>query len=339
MRLSTRFPLERLVKIDQELRQGYWPNATSLAAALEVATRTILRDIEFMRLNLKAPIAYDAVHHGYFYTEADFRLPFFRISEGEYLALFLGERLLQAFGETPVAADLARFFAKVQAMLPESVTLDPQHLAESFSARPSTQALGDAQQFQALVTAIDRKQQLELVYWTASRDETCRRVVDPYHLASIDGEWFMIGYCHLREDVRTFSPGRIREMKPTGDSFDRPADFRIADYLDGGFRKIRGGGPPQKVRLRFSPALAPLIRERTWHVSQSLHDEHDGSVILTLKLTHLLEIKRWAMSWGSECEVLEPEELRQEIVRDLHQALRQLAASHPNPTAERSSPQ
>lgn len=95
MRLSTRLPLERLAKIDQELRQGYWPNATSLAAALEVTTRTILRDIEFLRLNLKAPIAYDASHHGYYYTEADFRLPFFRISEGEYLALFLGERLMQ----------------------------------------------------------------------------------------------------------------------------------------------------------------------------------------------------------------------------------------------------
>jgi len=209
----------------------------------------------------------------------------------------------------------------VKAMLPDTVTPEPQHLAESFSARPSTQSLGDAKQFQALITAIDKKQQLELVYWTASRDETCRRVVEPYHLASIDGEWFLIAYCHLREDIRTFSPGRIRSLKQTGETFNRPADFRIADYLDGGFRKVRGAGRAQTVRLRFAPAIAPLIRERTWHSSQTITNEPDGGVILTLKLTHLLEIKRWAMSWGAECEVLQPEELRQEIFREMRLSL------------------
>lgn len=209
-------------------------------------------------------------------------------------------------------------------MLPDTVTLDPQHLTESFSARPSTQSLGDAQQFHKLVTAIDRKQQLELVYWTASRDETCRRVVDPYHLASIDGEWFLVAYCHLREDTRTFSPARIRSLKPTGVTFDRPADFRIAEYLDAGFRKIRGSGSPQTVRLRFSRAIAPLIRERTWHTSQSLTEQPDGGTILTFTLTHLLEIKRWAMSWGKDCEVIEPAELRKSIAAEFRQAIGQL---------------
>jgi proteasome accessory factor B len=338
MRLTTRFPLERLARIDQELRRGSWPNANSLAVDLEVTPRTIQRDIQFLRDSLHAPIIYDAVRHGYRYTETDFRLPFFRITEGEYLALFLAERLLQAYGDTPVAGDLARFFGKIKVMLPETVTLDPHHLADCFSARPSTQSLGDAKQLQSILEAIDSGRQLELVYWTASRDCTCRRVVDPYHLASIDGEWFLIGYCHLREDMRTFSPGRIRSVRLTGTMFERPADFRIAEFLDGGFRKLQGGGPAQIVRLRFSPSIAPLIRDRTWHKSQTATRQPDGSVIVSFRIAHLLEVKRWALSWGSDCEVLEPEELRQEVTRDLRKSLKKAESSHSGKAPHTSGP-
>jgi proteasome accessory factor C len=57
------------------------------------------------------------------------------------------------------------------------------------------------------------------------RDDTCRRIVDPYHLTSIDEDWYLVGYCHLREDIRMFAPSRIRRMKGTGQDFDLSAGF------------------------------------------------------------------------------------------------------------------
>jgi len=163
--------------------------------------------------------------------------------------------------------------------------------------------------------------QLELLYWTASRDETNRRVVDPYHLTAVDGDWFLVAYCHLREDTRLFAPGRISELRETGERFERPADFCIEDFLAPRFRKVRGSGPAQEVRLRFSPLAARYIRERVWHPTQELHEEADGGLVLMLRVNHLVEVKRWALWWGAECEVLGPEELRslmrQEIGRML----------------------
>jgi predicted DNA-binding transcriptional regulator YafY len=88
------------------------------------------------------------------------------------------------------------------------------------------------------------RRQVEVVYWSASRDEQSRRVIDPYHLTSVQGDWFLVAYCHLREDVRMFAPARIRSLRQTGERFERPIDFRIGDYLHASFRSKRGEDAP-----------------------------------------------------------------------------------------------
>ncbi|MGE3809834.1 MAG: helix-turn-helix transcriptional regulator, partial [Gemmataceae bacterium] len=171
--------------------------------------------------------------------------------------------------------------------------------------------------FRQLCSAVRAGKQLELVYWSASRDATTRRVVDPYHLASLEGGWYLIGHCHSREEVRMFVPGRMRVLRETGERIERPADFSIADYLDGSFRVMRGTGAPQRVRLRFAASAARFVRERTWHPSQKIVKQKDGGLILTMKVTHLLEVKRWALSFGAECEAIAPRQLRDEIKQEL----------------------
>ncbi len=260
---------------------------------------------------------FDRDRNGYFYTNPSWRIPLPQLSEGELLALFLAERLLHQYRGTPFAADISRVFQKITAMLPDSVTLNMDQLAQAYTFRVQNTDAGEPKQFRALLQAVERRRRLELIYWSASRDETLRRLVDPYHLAAIDGDWFLIAYCHLREEVRTFSPGHIRELKETGVTFDPPADFRATDYLDAGFRKVRGTGPGQTVRLRFNPVAARWVREKTWHASQTLEEHADGSLTLTFAVNHLAEVKRWVLSFGAECEVLGPEELIENISRDV----------------------
>ncbi len=115
-----------------------------------------------------------------------------------------------------------------------------------------------------------------------------------------------------------FSPARIRSLRETGVTVARPADFRLADYLDVGFRKMRGTGPLQTVYLRFTPVAARFIREKKWHPTQTLEEEADGGVTITIRVNHLVEMKRWVMSFGAECSVIEPKELRQEIANEIN---------------------
>jgi predicted DNA-binding transcriptional regulator YafY len=323
MRLSSRPPLARLALIDREIRKGTWPTCNRLAGLLDVGRRTVLRDLDFLRDRLHAPLEFDRPHNGYCYRDPTFCLPYWQMSEGDLVAVFLAERLLQEYRHTPYAPALAAAFAKITAALPDPVTIDLAHLAEAVSLRHQGADPGEAGRFALLHKAVCEGRQLELLYWSASRDQTARRVVDPYHLASIDGDWFLIAFCHLREDIRMFAPGRIRELKETGVSFQRPADFHAAAYLDAGFRKMRGTGAPVRVRLRFRPAAARYVCERVCHPTQELRDLAGGRLEMTLRLNHLLEVKRWVMSLGPDCEVLEPEQLRSEVAAELLQAVRQ----------------
>lgn len=321
MKLAVRPALLRLALIDEKLRAQAWPNASSLARELEVTPRTIHRDIEYLRDQRCAPIAYDPKKNGYYYTESTFRLPYFSLSEGECIALFLAERLLQQYRGTAFASDISRLFQKVVTLLTEPVSINLQHLSEAVSFRQRSAGLGEIAQFERLQRATRDCHRLEIVYWTASRNDICRRVIDPYHLASVDGDWFLVAYCHLREAVRMFAPGRIREVRGTGETFERPADFRINDYLDVGFRKVRGNGPAQTVRLRFPPSVAHLIQEKEWHPTQKLRKRGDGSVTLTFRVNHLLEVKRWVLSFGVECEVLAPGELKATIAAEIQKMI------------------
>jgi predicted DNA-binding transcriptional regulator YafY len=322
MQTASRPPLRRLAALDRMIRSGAHPNARTAAAELEVHPRTIHRDLDFLRDSWGAPLEYCPRQHGYYYRDTDYALPLMRLTEGELLALFLAERAMQHYRDTPYGSDLATAFHKLTARLPEEVTIDLSHLDDAYSFRGPDVRAGDLLLFRRVARAVQDSRCLELVYWTASRDEEVRRVVDPYHLTSVSGEWYLVAYCHLREEVRMFVPSRIRSARETGERFERPADFSIDAYLDGSFRALRGDGKPRRVRLRFTPEAARWVGEKVWHASQQARRRPDGSLELTLRLTSLIEVKRWAMSWGTACEVLEPEELRQDIVRELNETLR-----------------
>jgi predicted DNA-binding transcriptional regulator YafY len=320
MRLASRPPLARITVIDRELRAGAWPNAGTLARLLEVSPRTVQRDFLFLRDRLHAPVCFDPHHNGYRYTDATYRLPLFQLSEGELVAVFLAERLLQEYRGTPYGPALASAFRKIADNLPDEVSLDLNQLGAGVFFRQRSLGPADVEIFTKVQQAVRRGRQLELLYWTASRDETCRRRVDPYHVGAIDGDWYLIGYCHLREDVRMFALARIREVEETGETCERPPGFKLADYLDAGFRKFRGKGRPKTVRLRFHPAAARYVREKAWHPSQKLVPLEDGGLEMTFQVTHLLEVRRWVLSWGQECVVLEPAQLRRAVLADLKNA-------------------
>jgi predicted DNA-binding transcriptional regulator YafY len=297
------------------LRDQKYPNTRTAARELEVHPRTIHRDLVFLRDSWGAPLEFSARRNGYFYTDANFALPLMSLSEGELIALFLAERVMQQFKNTPYAKALSTAFRKLTASLPDSITVDLSHWEEAYSFRQVDGEAMDPHTFHELGRAIQHGEQLELLYWTASTNQTCSRIVDPYHMTGIDGQWYLVAYCHLREEIRMFAPSRVRSVSKTGHYFERPPEFRIDEYLDHSFRAMRGRGEPQRVRLRFSAEAARYVRERTWHSSQQIEEREGGALELTFNLGHLLEVKRWVLSWGADCQVLEPDELKQ-LVRD-----------------------
>jgi predicted DNA-binding transcriptional regulator YafY len=337
MRTATRFPLERIVLIDRAIRAGAFPNATSLARELEVDPRTIHRDIEFARDRLKAPIVFDARRNGYTYSDPNYRFSPISITEGELVALFVAERALRQYRGSPFGADLERAFAKIQAGLTDHITIEIDRLGEAYSFHTTAPSSCEPGLFGDLARAVVGMRRLTIEYDSISSGRSIRREIDPYHLACVDGQWYLAAFCHVRHEVRLFVPARIVGLQFTDETFEAPINFCIKTYLGESLSVFRGEpGVTHRIRVRFTSLAVRLVAERTWHPSQTIEHTPEGDLIVGLTLSHLREAERWILSWGADAEVLEPDELRKSVARSLGEACTRYATPQPKPTAARA---
>jgi proteasome accessory factor B len=328
--LHSRPPLERMLRIHQSLQSGRFPNASSLAADLEVSSKSIHRDLEFMRDRLELPLAYDAARNGYHYTEEVGNFPTLQITEGELFALLVAEKALQQYRGTAFERPLVSAFKKMAASLPDTVSLNIAEWEQTISFRTRVEPILNLEIFDALSRAAARREQLQLTYRKPGQRATELRVVDPYHLANINGEWFLFAWCHLRKDIRTFVPARIQAVQPTGRTFARPQKFSLEKRLRDSFG-VQSGQGLFEVVLEFNELVADYIREKKWHESQVLRELPDGGLELRMKLSSLAEVERWVLGWAGNARVLQPPELAESVAAAARKILQN--SSTPSPGA------
>jgi predicted DNA-binding transcriptional regulator YafY len=308
---SSRPPLERMLRIHRALQAGTFPNASRLAREVEVSSKTIHRDIEFMRDRMNLPVEFDPRRNGYFYHGEVSAFPTMQITEGEIFALVVAEKALQQYRGTSFEKPLLSAIQKMEQALPDTISLNLADVEQTISFRTRAEPILDLQIFDTLARAVAGRQQLELAYRKPGHP-TEKRLLDPYHLANINGEWFLFAYDHARKDIRTFVPARIQSARATGGTFIRTAKFSLEQRLRDSFG-VHSGKGEFTVVIRFNPRAADYIREKKWHESQELRDLKDGGAELCLKLSSLAEIERWVLSWGGDAKVLKPRELAESI--------------------------
>ena len=295
------------MRIHQALQAGGFPNASKLAREVEVSTKTIHRDVEFMRDRLNLPIEYDARRNGYHYTGEVSGFPTMQITEGEIFALVVAEKALQQYRGTSFEKPLLSAIKKMEQALPDTISLNLADIEQTISFRTRAEPILNLEIFDVLAKAVAQRQQLELHYRKPGQAAE-KRLVDAYHLANINGEWFLFAYDHARKDLRTFAPARIKSAQPTGKTFERPQKFSLEKRLRDSFGVHAGKGKFEVV-IRFAPRAADYIREKKWPPSQILRDLKDGGAELRMGLSSLGEVERWVLSWGGEAVVLKPKEL------------------------------
>ena len=311
-RLGARPPLERMLQIHRAIQAGEYPNATTLAKSLEVSSKSIQRDIDFMRDRLALPLEYHPLRYGYFYTEEVRAFPSFQVTEGELFALLAAEKALQQYRGTPFERPLVSAFRKISESLPDTVSINWADWDSTLSFRTTAEPLVDLAVLDRLSRAASKRRQLAIDYRKPGSKEVQQRIVDPYHIANVNGEWFLFAYCHLRKGIRTFAPIRMSQVRETGVIFRKNPTFSIEHELRNSFG-IHSGTQSHVVRIRFAESVADYIREKRWHPSQKLKELSDGGVELTMKLSGLAEIQRWILGWGGKAVVLAPAELSNAI--------------------------
>ncbi|OGV57677.1 MAG: hypothetical protein A2283_03060 [Lentisphaerae bacterium RIFOXYA12_FULL_48_11] len=310
----------RLLFIDKKLKEKLYPNCTTLAQEWEVSAKTIQRDIEYMKYELDAPIEYDSLKHGYYYTENRFALPSINISESDLFAVFIAEHALSQFRNTPVYSKLRSIFSKIQDSLPVKTTIDPSWIHDRILCFQEPVTDIDVNIWDKIAKGIRNSCRLMIKYAGPGQKNMTQRKVDPYYLINHKGEWYLSTHCHTKDSIRTFALSRIKNAEVLSEKFVLPPGMNrkkmFGDQLGIIWKKDF-----YDVRIRFTAEVAPYIRERLWHPRQKIMNQSDGSLILEFKTNHLNEVKDWILSWGTGATVLKPPELVTKIRISLKQSL------------------
>ena len=314
----------RLLFVDGQIRDGKYPNCTSLAKAWEVSSRTIARDMDYLRDELAAPIAYDRKKNGYYYSEANYRLPTISVSESDLFAVCIASKALKQFENTPLHARLRSIFSRLEQSLPQTVDVDPAWLDERILIFSEPATTIDPEIWKAVAAGVRENRRVRIQYKTLGAPRAGTRTVEPYYLVNFKGEWYVTGFCRLRKSIRTFALSRIRKAELLTIGFVFPAEYD-PETLFGDRFGITWQESHQLIRIRFTSRLAPFITERQWHPDQRIKKQKDGSIVLEFTTNHMKELKDWVLSWGAGATVIDPKELRDVIRSEL-----QLAASNYN---------
>lgn len=307
--------LERFWWFDNRVREGRYPNAARLAERFEISPKTAQRNIDLMRDRFRAPLEYDPVRRGYKYTDDSFSLPPLRMTEQELSALLISRQLLTSLAQTSLGKDLASILDKLQTVLAGRMD-NYREQGDRFSFELIEYSPTDGDMFQKVAEALLKSRQLEITYYSPQSDSVTRRMVEPCHLMNYMGNWHVAAFCHLRGELRDFVLGRIREARLLDRKFNPLPPAEIAQWLSRSFGIFKGEGKTQVV-IRFNPFRARWVRSQCWHRDQQITEEPDGSVVLSLPVSHFAEIMMEVLKFGADAEVLEPMELREEVRREI----------------------
>lgn len=308
--------MRRLFWALSRLRDGHRLTAVELARAFEVDVRTAYRDLDLLRDDWRVPLEFDRARGSYALTEPLADLPAVTLGQGELIALYFAEKVIQQYRGTPFEADLVAAFRKMQDLLPEDVRVSPDSLDGYLSLDLGPLYTPDAGVFRDVLTARRLRRKVVARYRSLSSGRTTERRLHPYHAFNHRGDWYVAAFDERRAAVRVFALHRIRRLTLTTEPFTIPRDFSFRRFSADAFGVERGGRPVE-VHVRFAPRQAPWIRERRWHRTARIQEALDGSLVLRLRIAETSEIRRWILQFGAEAEVLRPASLRRAVAEEL----------------------
>ena len=307
--------LNYLMKIDQSIRNGEYPNANKLNKILgtQFSRSTFGRYIRTLRDDYGAPVEFDYQKNGYYYTDNTFFIQQVMLKEGELLTLSTILPLLEQYKNTPMEESYRNLMSKLIEMLPDSITVDSALINNEvhFISDPITK-LEDGV-FENVLKATKMHKTLEMEYKTAQNKDYEIRRFDPYHMICQKGSWYVLGYSYHAEAIRLYAMPRIRNCKITNDKFSIPKDFKLEQHIDVQMGAWGNSGEKFKVEIEFVKGLKTYVMERTWHKGQTIKENKDGSVYLSFETNQLGQVVAWVMSFTGGAKVLNPPELKKRV--------------------------
>lgn len=305
--------LRRILHIIPQLAEDREIPLSEVAERVGIAPEVLLKDLKSLTERFDSGGFADGLS---LFIEEDcvslnsnhFRRPM-RLTRSELRALELGLSMIRAElppdERTIVESAREKIRNVVVKLPPDAISSEAAYYVE-----PGTVG---AHLLPMLRSAWSRHRQVRMRYRKGDAEETTERLLCPYSFVVANGRWYVIGYCDSSEGIRVFRLDRIEDAVEIDAEYSVPHTFKVAEFTAHG--RAFSGNANQTMTVRYSPKIARWIAER-----EDGTTEEDGSLVVDHPLADFAWGIRHVLQYGPEAEVLEPFEMRRQVLNALQRA-------------------
>lgn len=318
-RLSQNNRLGRILTLLQLIQGRSRWNREELARQLDCNKRTISRYLDVLEL-AGIPWMFDNTIKAY-RVRPGWHFPVMNLTQDELLGQVTATVVAGAAG-LQVGTGAKPTTHKLAATLPaekQQLLEDAEQLVSVLDLK-----LADHSRSQETIRTIqwallDRKQ-ITGQYVSPYQDKPVKLTLNPYRLCLAQQAWYLVGRPTDSETAKTYRVTRFKSVRALSTTATVPQEFDLKAYFGNAWGVFRGN-QTYDVELLFTADAAPLVTETTWHVTQKVKPNPDGTATLRFRVDGLDEIQWWVLGWSGRVKVVAPAELREMVVAQLEKAI------------------
>lgn len=301
-------PTTRVLTVLALLQTHGRMTGTELARRLEVNARTLRRYIVMLQ-DLGIPIETERGRYGAYILSAGYKLPPMMFTNEEALALTVGLISARRLNLTHTGHAIESAFAKLERVLPHELKNQVRALTETvtFSMDTASSIPPHETILSTLTRATQLGQRVHLQY-QSRQGETTERALDPYGLTYFQSKWYVIGFCHLRQEVRSFRLDRIVDIQSTQEPFERPAGFDPLTYITQAIATL-----PRKYPFELILKTEMETAQKEVFDVLGILEAKQRYVTLRGSVDDLAWLARQIAMFSFEFVIQEPKELKDEV--------------------------
>ncbi len=308
--------IERISAILIQLQSRKIVKAQEIADRFGISIRSVYRDIRSLEAS-GVPVVGEA-GVGYSLMEG-YRLPPVQFTIEEATAFITAEKMIEKFTDSGLDESYKSAMYKVKATLRNAEKTYLETIEENIVVlkNPYLPDKKNENSFlQTTIAAISGKRSINMFYFANHSQESSSRIIEPVGVYYQAGRWYLMAWCHLRRDYRTFRNDRIRDLQMTGKTFEKQHPS-LKDFLKQKAREEK----LDTVVLRVDNAAIKYMGEQKYYngyVSEKRNKHTTDMVFLT---SGLEGIARWYMMLGDRVTVMEPAALKTRV-KEIMQEIR-----------------
>lgn len=238
------------------------------------------------------------------------------LSTPEMVAILAAEQLKEQYAGSPFAEAIEAAYRKLTSMVDGVVSVDHESAQRILKLGIAPFPSLDLMIFDALARAVDERESVVLKYFSGQKATVTDKPCDPYHILHYKDNWYLVAWCHEKEDYRDFLMNRILSVEYPNLHFVPNADFDLEKHKQNS-QLFRGMEKPVHVVAEFDKFAAHWIRLRPVHPTQKIVERADGSLELSFDVFSYENLLRWILSFGEHARVLSPLDLQERVQKTI----------------------